>query len=162
GIATRLIAVVNEHNLGSESLESADMLFRERGTQRRDGISHPRLMQRNAVCVAFGDDYMSRLPNPLAGMIRSANKTALVKDDALRAVPVLAMTVISPGDNPPAKRDRLATLITGRKQQTIDEIVVMAVIPTADQPGCFQHFRRELPAGLPDQPIPIVGVIADA
>ena len=101
------ITIEAHHRLGGEAPQQPDLLFRQRGTERCNGVCKAAIRQGDDVHIALSDDRGSGFADRLARLGQAVERATFVKQGGLRRVQVFrarfSKGAATEGDRPAAR-----------------------------------------------------------
>ena len=131
------IAVETEHRLVMQFPKMSNLLFGQRGAERRHSGGHAALLDGDHIHIAFGNEKRQLAPQPFAGLHPAIENRFLGKGRPLARIQVFGLRV---AERPRAKGDDTPLLVLDRKHDPVAEIVEQLAVPiTAPDDTCRQH-----------------------
>ena len=138
---SRAVAVEAEHGHRHHPPQHPELVLGERGAERRDRVSDPRLGERDHVHITFDDDHPVRLARRGARLVEVEERAALVEERCVGRVQIFGLAV---AQDAPAERDHAPARVADRDHQPAAEPVVGFLVVDGDQHAGFdQHRGRE-------------------
>ena len=118
GVAPRFVSIICEDHFRITALENGYMVLRQCGSQRRDGVGKPRLVEHDHIQIPLCHDDLTLLHDGRFGFMVAVEQTGFVEDAGIGRVDVFGGMV---GDGPPAETDDLAGRCKDGKSDALAE-----------------------------------------